>query len=336
MTWAATPTPTSTVLICAYTEDRLEDIRAAVASVQAQRPAPDQLVVVVDHNPALFARLQDELGDVTVMENRHRQGLAGARNTGVEEATGEVVVFLDDDAAAEPDWLAALLSTYDDPEVLGAGGVIDPVWPATRPRWLPHEFDWVVGCTYRGGATGRAPIRNLIGASMSLRRSAFDLAGGFTEGMGRIGRRPLGCEETELCLRVNRHFPSGTFLFEPAAAVRHRVSPDRTRPRYFLSRCYAEGLSKATVAHLAGADRGLAAERAHAARALPLGFARGLRDAVRGDIGGLFRAIFIIVGLAVTTAGYARGRLARTTLTAAPLHPSQPNQKGVTSDAEVA
>lgn len=335
MTPAATPARTSTVLICAYTEDRLQDIRAAVASVHAQHPTPEQLLVVVDHNPALFAQLQAELKGATVLENQHRQGLAGARNTGVEAATGEIVVFLDDDAAAEPGWLAALLATYDDPGVLGAGGVIDPVWPATRPRWLPHEFDWVVGCTYRGGATGRTPIRNLIGASMSLRRTAFEVAGGFTEGMGRIGRRPLGCEETELCLRVNRHFPSGTFLFEPAAAVRHRVSPDRTRSRYFVSRCYAEGLSKATVAHLAGADRGLAAERAHAARALPLGVGRGLLDAIRGDISGLFRAMFIIVGLAVTTAGYARGRLARTTLTAAPLLPSQPHEKGVT-DAEVA
>ena len=258
-------TPTSAVIICAYTDERLDDIRSAVRSVQSQQPAPDELLLVVDHNPALRERLQGELTGVTILENRHRQGLAGARNTGVEAATGDIVVFLDDDAAAEPGWLAALLDTYREPDVLGAGGVIDPIWPGDRPRWLPAEFDWVVGCTYRGGATTRSPIRNLIGASMSLRRGVFDAAGGFTEGMGRIGRRPLGCEETELCLRVNRHFPTGTFLFEPAAAVRHRVSPDRTHPRYFVSRCYAEGLSKATVAHLAGSDRGLAAERAHAA-----------------------------------------------------------------------
>ena len=312
-------TPTSTVVICAYTEDRLDDIRAALASVGAQDPVADELLVVVDHNPALAARLRDELPPaVSVLENRHRQGLSGARNTGVEAATGDVVVFLDDDAAAEPGWLAALLSAYADPDVLGSGGAIEPAWPAgTRPRWLPEEFDWVVGCTYRGGATARTPIRNLIGASMSVRRVVFEVAGGFTEGMGRIGRRPLGCEETELCLRAASRFPAGTFLFEPAAVVRHRVSADRTRVRYFLARCYAEGLSKATVASLAGADRGLAAERAHAARALPRGVARGLLATARGDVAGAIRAMFIVVGLAVTTAGYARGRLVRTPLTAA-------------------
>ena len=84
------------------------------------------------------------------------------------------------------------------------------------------------------------------------------------------------------------------------AARWNRAPAARERFSYFVSRCYAEGLSKATVAHLAGADRGLAAERAHAARALPRGVVRGLLDAVRGDAAGAFRAMFIVVGLAVT------------------------------------
>lgn len=323
-----------TVVICAYTEDRLDATRAAVDSVHRQTRRPDELIVVVDHNPVLHARLAGELA-ATVLENAHRQGLAGARNTGVAASSGDVIAFLDDDAVAEPQWLEALLPAYDDEAVLGAGGMIAPVWPAGRPRWMPAEFDWVVGCTYLGGPTSPAPIRNLIGANMSLRRRVFDGVGGFTEGMGRIGRRPLGCEETELCLRAGRRWPSGTFLFEPSAVVHHSVSADRTTVRYFLSRCYAEGLSKAMVARLAGAQHGLAAERVHATRALPKGVARGLLDAGRGDAAGALRALAIVAGLAAAAAGYVRGRAAPGDLVAIASAPPQ-NQKGVTTDAEVA
>ena len=64
--------------------------------------------MVVDHNDALLARAKAEFPGVTVLPNAHAQGLSGARNTGIEAGTGDVVGFLDDDAAAEPAWAARL------------------------------------------------------------------------------------------------------------------------------------------------------------------------------------------------------------------------------------
>jgi glycosyltransferase involved in cell wall biosynthesis len=246
-----------------------------------------------------------------VVANRHAQGLSGARNTGVETASGDVVAFLDDDAAAEPDWLARLADAYADPAVIGAGGHVEPLWPAERPAGFPPEFDWVVGCSYRGLPEERAEVRNLIGANMSLRRDVLDDAGGFSSSLGRIGAVPLGCEETELCIRARRLRPGGTILHEPAARVGHRVAPVRTGWRYFRARCWAEGLSKAVVAELAGNDVGLSSERAYALRVLPGGVLRGLGDAARGDLSGALRALAIVAGLAVTAAGYAYGSLRR-------------------------
>ena len=321
------------VVICAYTEKRLDALGAAVRSVQTQTVAPHELVVVVDHNRALFERLQGQLGDALVIENAHRQGLAGARNTGIEATTGDVVAFLDDDAAADSRWLEALVAAYGQSgDVLGVGGHIEPAWPADeRPGWFPAEFDWVVGCTYRGSPADRAEIRNLIGANMSVRREAFERAGGFAEGMGRIGTKPLGCEETELCIRARARCAGGTFLYEPAAKVRHTVAPERATWRYFLSRCWSEGISKAWVARLAGATDGLSSERAHAARALPLGVLRGLGDLVRGDAAGGLRALAIVLGLATTVAGYLRGVAGRS---AAEPVPVPVIEKGTTPHAE--
>jgi GT2 family glycosyltransferase len=306
------------VVICAHTQRRWDETRAAVDSVQSQSFPGKEVIVVVDHNPALFAALSAALPGVTVVENREERGLSGGRNTGVALARGDVVAFLDDDAVADPDWLKFLADSYADPAVIGVGGLILPNWQISRPAWFPEEFDWVVGCTYRGMAQPRAAVRNLLGANASFRRHAFEVAGGFRNGIGRSAARlPLGCEETEFCIRLSQREPQSVLLFDDRAVVQHLVPADRGRFSYFRSRCYAEGLSKALVTASVGAGDGLSAERSYATQTLPAAVARGLTDALRGDRSGLGRAGAVCAGLAATAAGYAVGtlrqRLARTT-----------------------
>ena len=211
--------------------------------------------------------------------------------------------------AAAPDWLAVLLAPYSDPAVLGVGGRVVPDWRSGRPGWFPVEFDWVVGCSYRGLPSGRAPVRNFIGANMSLRRDLLLESGGFATSLGRIGTQPLGCEETELCIRVQRDNPDGLHWYEPGALVRHRVPGSRGTWSYFVSRCYSEGVSKATVSGLAGASRALAAEKSYLCSTIPRGIARYLVQAVRGQPRSLATMGALLVGVFVTGFGYAVGRV---------------------------
>lgn len=299
------------VIICAYTEDRWNDLVEAVGSMKRQTVQPREIIVVIDHNPALYERVRREISGVVVLENRQARGLSGGRNTGVAEAAGSIIAFMDEDAYAEPDWLENILQGYAGEQVIGVGGAIQPAWVEARPRWFPEEFDWVVGCTYRGMPHHASPVRNLIGANMSFRKDIFDLAGEFTNGMGRIGTRPLGCEETEFCIRATQRTEGGRFLFEPRARVHHRVPPTRASWKYFLSRCYSEGLSKAQVSQSVGSNQGLSNERTYTFRTLPAGVNRGIADTLRGDGYGLARAGAIVVGLLTTAAGYLRGRFAR-------------------------
>jgi glycosyltransferase involved in cell wall biosynthesis len=302
--------PDVSVVICAYTEARWDPLVAAVEALVQQTCPPREVIVVVDHNEALLVRAGSALSTARVVPNEDRSGLSGARNTGVRHATGRIVAFLDDDARPDPVWLETLAAAFDDLAVVGAGGLAMPEWvDGPRPRWLPPEMYWVVGCSYVGLPTGVAEIRNPIGANMAFRRELLRDAGGFLEGMGRVGTVPLGCEETELAIRIRR-MTGGVVLHVPAARVSHRVTASRVTWRYFLSRCWSEGLSKALVARQAGPVVALASERAYAARTLPLGLARALRDVARGDAGGLGRAAAIAAGLIVTTTGYVRGRLA--------------------------
>ena len=168
---------TISVVICVYTFDRWDDILAAVASVRSQRTAPEEIVVVVDHNPDLYGRLRTVLPDVTVVENRNQRGLSGGKNTGVEVTSSDVVAFLDDDAVAHSDWLGHFRDAYIDDRIVGVGGTTLPLWESARPRWFPEEFDWVLGCTFTGREPG--PVRNLLGGNASFRREVFSVAGGF-------------------------------------------------------------------------------------------------------------------------------------------------------------
>ena len=299
-------TLTMCVVICVYTCDRWDDILAAVASVRSQRTAPEEIVVVVDHNPDLYGRLRAVLPDVTVVENRKQRGLSGGKNTGVEVTSSDVVAFLDDDAVAHPDWLGHFRDAYTDDSIVGVGGTTLPLWESARPRWFPEEFDWVLGCTFTGREPG--PVRNLLGGNASFRREVFSVAGGFPSHIGRTSaqRRPLGCEETEFCIRVSQHRPDWTFVFEPRAVIWHRVPAARERFAYFRSRCFAEGLSKAAVTRSVGVADGLSVERRYTTRTLTRGVARGLGKALRGDRAGIERSCAISVGLLAAAAGYAR------------------------------
>lgn len=313
-----------TVVICAYTNDRWDLLRRAVASVERQRrPAHHsglpsdiscavgdvQIVVVIDHESNLLERSRMEWPHHTVIPNTEKRGLSGARNSGVRMATGEIIAFLDDDAAAEPHWLENLSRHFADPDVWGVGGYVEPDFLDGHPGWLPAEFGWVVGCSYRGQPTTVGEVRNPIGANMAFRRSALMAAGSFREGMGRIGKVPLGCEETELSIRVRGL--GGRVLFDPDARVIHAVPRERTAWRYFFRRCWAEGLSKAAVVDVAGSDAGLSSERSYVSRVLPNALWESMHHMVIGPRRGRATAqgAAIIAGSMVTATGFARGRM---------------------------
>jgi glycosyltransferase involved in cell wall biosynthesis len=300
------PAPTVTVVVCAYTMDRWDEICAAIASVRAQRHPADEILLVVDHCVPLGdrARVAPEIAGATVLDNAHERGLSGARNTGVEAASGDVVAFLDDDAAADPEWIARLIEAYKDPAVLGVGGHVEPNWRAERPDWFPVEFQWVVGCGYRGQPAGKAEVRNFIGANMSFRRSALTESGGFRTDLGRVGRHPAGCEETELCIRVSRERPDTMLIHEPAAVVRHNVPADRLTWSYFRRRCYAEGVSKAAVTQYCGSGDGLRSERSYVGSTVPSGVVTALLR--RRPL----TAAALLGGVLYTVCGYVAGRTA--------------------------
>lgn len=297
-----------TVVIGCFTLERWDDIRAAIRSALAQEPAPASVIVVVDHNTELSARLKAEESRVIVLDNAGPRGASSVRNTGAFHATTSTIAFLDDDAKARPDWLSRLIAPLHDPSVIGTGGWVEPDWRGGRPRWFPDEFAWVVGASFTG-MPGAGPIRNVWAENMAVRASVFAEVGGFRADFGKVGSvsRP---EDTDLSIRMSRA-SGGVWMHVTDAVVDHAVPPLRGRLKYFVRRAYLEGRGKIEMARTLGSNS-LDSERGYLSRVLPRAFFRGIGESIsQRSFGGLTRSAAIVLGAAAAGFGGIQATLTR-------------------------
>lgn len=298
--------PTVSVVICAFRVDRWSQLKKSVASVEAQTSPPIEIIVCIDHNEELLRKSEEYFGKksaaggvaVIVLANKYNGRLGAARNTGIEFASGEVIVFLDDDAAATADWLERLIAPYDDERVGAVGGKPLPLFEVQRPRWFPYEFDWVFGCAYRGLPLTRGPSKRLIGANMSARRSVLREIGGFHTDHQ---------DDMDMCQRIAH--AQHRVVYEPLAVVHHFVPAARTTWHYFWKKCYRANYGKVEVfANMRGAAS-LSAELTFVKRALTTGVQAEMRHVIRGDLYGVARVGAMIAGITAAGLGHLSGQL---------------------------
>jgi cellulose synthase/poly-beta-1,6-N-acetylglucosamine synthase-like glycosyltransferase len=311
MTPEPQPSPVSVVLAC-HTEERWASLVRAIESAAGQRPAPAAVIVAVDHNPALSARLRAELPHVVVVDNGDGvRGASPTRNAGAALVTTPLLAFLDDDATAREGWLVRLIAPFADPDVIGIGGGVDGVWAAGQPAWFPDEFGWVVGASYTGMPERTGPIRNVWSENMAVRRVAFEAVGGFSVDFGKVGStsRP---EDTDLCIRMAAGTPGAGWIYVPDARVDHEVPSGRSTLRFFLRRSFCEGRGKVELSRKLAGDRDLGSERDYLRRTLPAGVVRRVAAGLRHRRGrDLAQAASIVAGTLAAAAGGAVSLVAR-------------------------
>jgi glycosyltransferase involved in cell wall biosynthesis len=291
------------VVICTYSNIRWKDLQNTVETLLPQLDGKHEIILICDHNPALLEEIKEKYPQITASPNKHKQGLSGARNTGISLANHQIIAFIDDDAVPQEAWIENLTAHYSHDGVLGVGGEIIPNWETRRPKWLPEEFDWVVGCTYLGMPEKAARVSRLIGCNMSFHKDVFKTVGSFPSNLGRIGTIPMAGEETEFCLRIVESLPEAQLIYDPGITVSHLVPVQRTSFKYFLSRSFAEGLSKAIISKGVNSRIRLDTEKEYTFKTLPKGFFRYLINLE------IRKSAAIIIGLLVTGAGYLIGIL---------------------------
>ena len=177
-------------------------------------------------------------------------GLSNARNLAVAEATGDYVIWTDDDVLVAPDWLAEYAKAFKQrPDAKVFGGPIAPWFPDTPPAWLESVWPRVANA-YACIDYGDLPLpltseRVPFGANMAMRTDALR-SHPYDPNLGvRPGSR-MGGEETDVVRRVLA--AGGTGWWIPGTRVRHYIQPERQTLKYLRGWWYAYGVYQGRAA----------------------------------------------------------------------------------------
>jgi cellulose synthase/poly-beta-1,6-N-acetylglucosamine synthase-like glycosyltransferase len=309
--------PKVSVVTCAYTMERLQDIHEVINSVLSQTLQPHEVIVAIDHNEELFHRLKSELPpEVKVVLSDGAPGSSDTRNFGIRSSTGAIVACIDDDAVAEETWLENLVSPFEESKVMAVGGQALPLWAKEKPPpWFPEEFDFVLGCTAHKKLILQesGEVRNVTGSNMAFKKEIFQKIGFCEEKLGRcinngVEFDAIGGEEAEICLRIKATIPDGVILYNPASVVHHKVTPERATLKYLFHYCYREGITRAMIRKLVSQyqQNPLAAEHIFLRRLLTTSIFQRLKNFYKPSQ--LAQIGVIMVNLSLMSTGYLLGR----------------------------
>jgi len=242
------------IIVPCYTMERLRDITELLDSVQAQTYKKVETLIVAERSTELASSISNyvqekDYGNIKVLYNQGDWGSYAARNLGIEQAQGDVLAFIDDDALLFPDWAEETARNYaEDDSVVGLTGPILPLWEYDSMSWFPRELYWIFSCTYWDWSE-KKEVRNGYGTNISFLRGAFDACGLFKNRLevGEWGKsdwqRP-GAKETEFSVRVTQK-TGKRIVYNPNIRVKHKVYRYRLSTGFIAKRAYWEGYAKA-------------------------------------------------------------------------------------------
>lgn len=297
-----------TVVMACYTEERIDSIRSALTSLRKQSLEPRRVVVAVDNNEKLAKRLTDEFGWITVVLNQRYRGSSATRNCGAEVVDTSLTAFLDDDEAADVDWLRELTKPFTDPTVIGTGGKYEAMWSSGKPWWFPDEFAWAVGGSYLGMPTETTEVRNVWSGNMAVRTSVFRQVNGFRTEFGKRGSVSHP-EDTDLCIRMSA-VADGRWVYAPSAVIHHDVPRSRASLGFLTSRCFAEGGGKALMSLRLESATSIDVERGYVLATTKT----ALRRLFSRDAATSLTGLVMVVGLMSAVVGYIWVRLRASTI----------------------
>jgi glycosyltransferase involved in cell wall biosynthesis len=275
------------VIVCTYNRCRLLAGNLEALARQVTPPELSWEVLIVDNNctddtanVVDTAQKESSVPIRRVVETK--QGLSNARNCGIAAARGRYLAFTDDDTRPLPHWVEAIWQTFEQEHCDAVAGRVELVWPLARPRWLVDDLLSSLAHADYGPAMRPLSVTQEppLGANMAFTRAVFQRVGNFDPALGRIGKKLLGGEETDLYERV---LDAGfKVLYQPSAVMRHAVEPERVRKTYFRKLYYYGG--QVHGQQISGAARQLFGVPVFGIRQLVLSGWRFFIDALRDEL----------------------------------------------------
>jgi glycosyltransferase involved in cell wall biosynthesis len=238
------------VIVCTY--NRQDYIGKCLQSLAGQSLQTDAWEVVLvdnsstDTTPEICHAFRENNPHINyhyVVEKT--QGLSFARNRGIAEATGNLLVFMDDDATASAQYLEEILKFFsENPEVMAGGGRIYPDYETAEPRWMSRYLMPLASVIDLGEKIRIFPKNKYpIGANMFFRKEVFEKYSSFNTGLGRKASDLLGGEEKEIMLRLAANKEKIVYL--PKAFVHHYIPESRLTLPFVIRQ--AEGIGRSEI-----------------------------------------------------------------------------------------
>ena len=234
-------------IVCTYNIEFFSDTITCINSLINQDYTNKEILLVMDKNDKLYNMFLSSLPKSVNIIINTQPGLSEARNLGIINADGDIVVFIDDDAVADKYYVSNLVKNYEDEKIIGIYGKI---FPKGKPNY-PEELYWLGGFTNKGFPEERCEVRNGYGCNMSFRRYVFDKVGLFNTNFGRTGKKLNTCEETEFSIKALNSLNGYKIIYDPSIIVYHKVHKYRQSLRYIIKRAYNEGIAKSRIPGLA-------------------------------------------------------------------------------------
>jgi glucosyl-dolichyl phosphate glucuronosyltransferase len=251
------------------TRNRGHFLQDAIGSILDQSlPAEYYEIIIVDNGSSddtktVVESLKSKNSKKIRYVHESEPGLHNGRHRGVREAVGDILVFVDDDIIADPIWLEMILKTFNDSDVALVGGKVLPKWEGEVPPWIDvfknkTEYGWTIGYLSLldfGNASKEIPGKFVFGCNFSIRKDVLYECGGFhPDGMPDELIQYRGDGETALAVAIQAR--GYRIIYEPKAAIYHRVPFERLTIEYFCQRAFNQGISESytRIRHQYGLD----------------------------------------------------------------------------------
>lgn len=226
------------IIICSY--NRFELLISTVESIlSVLKERLDLEILIIDNNstdqtPCLEKKYRSNKLIKYFRENE--QGLSNARNRGLKEATGEILIYLDDDIELVDNYFEICDQAFSNPLISISGGKVLP-YKINIPKWLPLKYYYLVSVFDLGDSP--KTVKYLMGGNFSIRRIAALQIGLYNINLGRYAKSLSGGEEIEF---QNRATELGyKIYYNPNQNILHKIN-DKLNKKYVLA--YSEELGK--------------------------------------------------------------------------------------------
>lgn len=228
-----------TVIICTYNREKyIGNLLEAIA--RNDLPKSEYEIVLVDNNCTdnthavciAFAKSHPDITFRYVVETE--QGLSAARNRGIKEAKGDIIVYVDDDALVDSDYLRIYTEHFAvHPNTMAAGGPIEPLYETSAPDWMtPYTKALLTGWLNYGDKVRTFPEGRFPGGgNAAYRKLVFDKVGLFNTALGRKGGNLMGSEEKDIFDKM--HTLGMTVLYLPTPILHHIIPQTKLEQDYF-------------------------------------------------------------------------------------------------------